>query len=181
MTNKNSGTSVLRKHLNSFLTHFSTSHSCLTTCHQLRLWLPFFGRRNRVLKARTQAAQATEAADEEDLFNEETPGEMSASLDTIRNHFDKGDSITLHDLFDEIEHYLGYHLRRLSSLLPQVFCLRPNKPTCIYVISCHYPRGISIWILRYTGCLPSLGASSLDTRLQSSVIFISMDSISYLI
>ena len=41
----------------------------------------------RVLKARTQAAQATEAADEEDFFNEELPGEMSASLDAIRNHF----------------------------------------------------------------------------------------------
>ena len=37
----------------------------------------------RVLKARTQlATRATEAAaDEEDFFNEEIPGEMSASLD----------------------------------------------------------------------------------------------------
>jgi hypothetical protein len=42
----------------------------------------------RILKARTQAARATEAADEEDFFNnEELPGEVSASLDSIRNRF----------------------------------------------------------------------------------------------
>ena len=28
--------------------------------------------------------------------------------------FDKGDSITLFDLFDEIEHYLGYHLQPVT-------------------------------------------------------------------
>jgi hypothetical protein len=41
----------------------------------------------RVLKARTQAARATEAAEEEDFFNEEIPGEMSASLEIIRSYF----------------------------------------------------------------------------------------------
>ena len=58
----------------------------------------------RVLKARTQAAQATEAANEEDFFNEELPGEMSASLDAIRNHFgavpDKYLEQIYHDKFD---------------------------------------------------------------------------------
>ena len=59
----------------------------------------------RVLKARTQlAARATEAADEEDFFNEEIPGEMSASLDTIRSCFgaipDKYLRQIYHDKFD---------------------------------------------------------------------------------
>ena len=59
----------------------------------------------RVLKARTQlAARATEAADEEDFFNEEIPGEMSASLDTICGCFgaipDKYLKQIYHDKFD---------------------------------------------------------------------------------
>ena len=58
----------------------------------------------RVLKARTQAAQATEAADEENFFNEELPGELSASLDAICNHFravpDKYLKQIYHDKFD---------------------------------------------------------------------------------
>jgi hypothetical protein len=59
----------------------------------------------RVLKARTQlATRPTEAADEEDFFNEEIPGEMSASLDTIRSYFgavpDKYLKQIYHDKFD---------------------------------------------------------------------------------
>ena len=55
--------------------------------------------------------------------------------------FDRGDSITLHDLFDEIEHYLGYHLQEREArkdLISIAEC--PDKP-----ISEYYHRIYKLW------------------------------------
>lgn len=58
----------------------------------------------RLLKARTDAARATEAAEEEDFFSEDLPGEITAAIDTIRNRFgtvpDKYLKQIYHDKFD---------------------------------------------------------------------------------
>jgi hypothetical protein len=55
--------------------------------------------------------------------------------------FDKGDSITLHDLFDEIEHYLGYHLQEREARKDLLsIAQRPDEP-----ISEYYHRIYKLW------------------------------------
>jgi hypothetical protein len=55
--------------------------------------------------------------------------------------FDKGDSITLLDLFDEIEHYLGYHLQEREARKDLIaIAQRPDEP-----ISEYYHRIYKLW------------------------------------
>jgi hypothetical protein len=55
--------------------------------------------------------------------------------------FDRGDSITLHDLFDEIEHYLGYHLQEREARKSLIsIAQRPDEP-----ISEYYHRIYKLW------------------------------------
>jgi hypothetical protein len=57
-----------------------------------------------LVKARTQVARVVEAVEEDDLFNDDIPGEMSESLNSIRNLFgaipDKYFKQIYHDKFD---------------------------------------------------------------------------------
>jgi len=55
--------------------------------------------------------------------------------------FDRGDSVTLHDLFDEIEHYLGCHLQEREARKELIsIAQRPNEP-----ISEYYHRICKLW------------------------------------
>ncbi|KAN0073361.1 hypothetical protein V8E54_008581 [Elaphomyces granulatus] len=58
----------------------------------------------RLVKARTQVARAVEAVEEDDLLNDDISGEMSESLNSIRNLFgaipDKYFKQIYHDKFD---------------------------------------------------------------------------------
>jgi len=58
----------------------------------------------RLVKARTQVARSVEAVEEDDLLNDDIPGEMSESLNSIRNLFgaipDKYLKQIYHDKFD---------------------------------------------------------------------------------